>query len=125
LEFPSDLKYSKDHEWLSLEGTIGTVGITDYAQGELGDIVFVELPATGAEVQAGAPFGTIEAVKAVSDLLAPVAGKIVEINEALEDNPMAVNEQPYSDGWMVKIELINPEEIDKLISADEYRALVE
>jgi glycine cleavage system H protein len=124
LEFPPELKYTKDHEWLKVEGNSAIVGITDYAQGELGDIVFIELPAAGTEVKAGAPFGTIEAVKAVSDLLSPVSGKVIEINSILEDNPTVVNTDPYGEGWMIKIELSNPDDVNDLITADEYQKII-
>jgi glycine cleavage system H protein len=125
VNIPSDLRYTSEHEWVSLEGKLATVGITDYAQGELGDIVFVELPNVGDEVKAGSAFGTIEAVKAVSELFAPVGGKIVEINEELHDNPTVVNSDPYGDGWMIKIEVKDPGEFDKLLPASEYEKLTE
>ncbi len=124
MEFPAELKYTKDHEWLGLDGNVGKIGITDYAQGELGDIVFIELPSIGTEVTAATPFGTIEAVKAVSDLISPVSGKVVEINGILEDDPTVVNKQPYGDGWMIKIELSNPAEIDNLLSSEDYQKLI-
>ncbi|MFH2037042.1 MAG: glycine cleavage system protein GcvH [Candidatus Zixiibacteriota bacterium] len=124
MDIPSELKYTNEHEWLRADGNVAVAGITDYAQGELGDIVFVELPAVGTDVKAGAPFGTIEAVKAVSDLLSPVSGKIIEINNDLEDNPTAVNTDPYNEGWMVKIKMSNPSEMDELLSAEEYQNLV-
>lgn len=124
MEFPAELKYAKDHEWLGLDGNVGKIGITDYAQGELGDIVFVELPSVGMEVTAAEPFGTIEAVKAVSDLISPVSGKVVEINGMLEDDPTVVNKQPYGDGWMIKIELSNPAEVDNLLSSEDYQKLI-
>ena len=125
MDIPAELKYTKDHEWLRADGNIATIGITDYAQGELGDIVFVELPAVGTKVKAHAPFGTIEAVKMVSDLLSPVSGVIVEINKDLEDSPMAVNSLPYEGGWMVKIEMSDPSEINDLISAEKYQSLID
>ncbi|MBX2991164.1 MAG: glycine cleavage system protein GcvH [Bacteroidetes bacterium] len=105
MNFPADLKYTKDHEWLKVDGDTGTIGITDYAQGELGDVVFVELPAIGKAVKAHDSFGTIEAVKAVSDLYAPVSGAILEVNKELEKSPETVNKDPYGAGWMVKIKL--------------------
>jgi glycine cleavage system H protein len=110
---------------VALDGNIATVGITDYAQGELGDIVFVELPKVGADVTASKSFGTIEAVKAVSDIFSPLTGKIAEINVALEDDPMVINRDPYGEGWMVKIEISDTGEMDSLMPADEYKKLVE
>lgn len=124
MNIPDDLKYTKEHEWLKADGNTVTVGITDYAQGELGDVVFVELPSDG-KVEAMKPFGTIEAVKAVSELFAPVSGKIVEVNAMLEDDPMTVNRDPYGEGWMVKIEINDTSALDGLLSADDYRKLVE
>ena len=125
MDTPSDLKYTKEHEWLRIEGNTATVGITDYAQGELGDVVFVELPEAGTEAELMKPFGTIEAVKAVSDIFSPVTGKIVEINELLENDPMVVNRDPYGDGWMVKIEMTNSSELEELLSADDYLKLTQ
>jgi len=124
VNIPANLKYTKEHEWLKLEDKIVTMGITDYAQGELGDVVFVELPAVGADVQAMKPFGTIEAVKAVSDIFSPVSGKVAAINKALEADPMAVNRDPYGEGWIIKIEISNPGEIGNLLTADQYKQLV-
>lgn len=124
MTIPSDLKYTKDHEWIRIEGNRGTVGITEYAQGELGDIVFVELPEKGKKVEAGKPFGTIEAVKAVSDLYAPVSGEIVEVNTALKNSPDAINKEPYASGWMVKIAMGNPSEASALLDAAAYQALL-
>lgn len=120
MNVPDDLKYTEEHEWLRVEGNVATVGITDYAQGELGDVVFVELPEIGTEVQRMSPFGTIEAVKAVSELFAPVTGKIVDINAALEDDPMQVNGDPYGTGWMIKIELSDTGELDQMLTAAAY-----
>jgi glycine cleavage system H protein len=125
LNIPEELKYTSEHEWVAIEGNIVTVGITEYAQGELGDIVFVELPVVGADVTGSESFGTIEAVKAVSDLFSPVTGKISEINPVLEDDPMVVNRDPYGDGWMVKIEISDSSELDSLLPASDYRTLVE
>lgn len=122
--FPENLKYTKDHEWLSLEGDTGTIGITDYAQGELGDVVFVELPIVGKEVKVGDIFGTIEAVKAVSDLFSPLTGVVVEVNSELESKPELVNSEPYKGGWMVKIKLSNSAEVATLLDSESYRALV-
>lgn len=117
-----DLKYTKDHEWVSVEGDIATIGITDYAQGELGDIVFIEISAEGEEVEAEEVIGSIEAVKAVSDILSPVSGEIIELNPEIEDNPEIVNSEPYDGGWILKIRLTNPDEVEKLLSAEEYKA---
>lgn len=125
MEIPAELKYTKEHEWLKIEGNTAVVGITEYAQGELGDIVFVELPEAGLEVKAMDAFGTIEAVKAVSDLYSPVSGKVLEVNPKLEDDPMIVNREPFGEGWMIKIEITNMEEVDSLLSADDYKKLVE
>ena len=124
MNLPENLKYTKDHEWILVEGGIGTVGITDHAQGELGDVVFVELPAPGKTVKQGDSFGTIEAVKAVSDLYAPVSGGITEVNGALAGTPEIVNKDPYGKGWMVKVRLSNPDELKSLLDAAAYGALV-
>ncbi|WP_029420292.1 glycine cleavage system protein GcvH [Alicyclobacillus macrosporangiidus] len=121
-QIPADLKYSKEHEWVRVEGNRAYVGITDFAQDELGDIVFVELPEVGAQVTANETFGTVESVKTVSDLFAPVSGKVVEVNGALADNPEKVNESPYGDGWMIVIEMSNPEELNQLLDAAGYQA---
>lgn len=124
METPKNLKYTEEHEWVRVEGNEAWVGITDYAQSELGDIVFVELPEPGTEVRQGSPFGTIEAVKTVSDLYAPVSGKVVEVNADLADGPEQVNESPYEDGWMVKIEMTDPSELGTLMDAEAYAAHV-
>jgi glycine cleavage system H protein len=124
MSIPSELKYTKDHEWLRIEGDRGTVGITDYAQGELGDIVFVELPEKGRKVEAGKSFGTIEAVKAVSDLYAPVSGEIVEVNGSLREKPELINKEPYAGGWMVRIKIAKPAEASALLDAAAYTALI-
>jgi len=124
MTFPENLKYTKEHEWIRPEGATGVVGITDYAQGELGDVVFVELPAKGKQVKQGESFGTIEAVKAVSDIYAPVSGEVVEVNPALEKSPDLVNKQPYDKGWMVKISIKNPVELNNLLDAKRYRELI-
>ncbi len=125
MKFPDDLKYTKEHEWIrdNGDGTV-TVGITDFAQGELGDIVFVELEPEGSEFDQDEVFGTVEAVKTVSELFSPVTGEITEINEKLEDDPELVNSDPYGDGWMVKIKLADTSELDSLLSVDEYQNLV-
>lgn len=120
---PSELKYTKDHEWVKIEGNVATVGITDYAQGELGDIVFVEVETEGEELSAGEVFGTIEAVKTVSDMFMPVSGKIIEFNEELESVPETVNDDPYGKGWMIKIEFDGEPE-GELLSDSEYSELI-
>lgn len=124
MNVPAELKYTKDHEWAKVEGDIVIVGITDYAQSELGDIMYVELPSVGSKVQAGKPFGTIEAVKAASDLYAPISGEVVEVNSNLNDAPETVNKDPYGDGWMVKIKLENPDELKNLLDSEAYKALL-
>ncbi len=124
MDFPSHLKYTKDHEWIRIEGEFGWVGITDYAQGELGDVVFVELPAVGTTVEQGKAFGTIEAVKAVSDLYAPVSGEVVELNKAVQESPELVNKEPYGGGWMIKMKLSNAQELDELLDAEAYKKLI-
>ena len=124
MTLPENLKYTKDHEWILVEGTTGTVGITDHAQGELGDVVFVELPATGKTVKKGESFGTIEAVKAVSDLYAPVSGQILEANSELAASPELVNKDPYGKGWMVKVRIANPGELKDLMDAAAYKASI-
>ena len=122
---PGDRKYTKEHEWVKLDGDTGTIGITDYAQDQLGDIVFVELPEPGASVSQLQKFGEIESVKAVSELFSPISGEVLERNEALNDNPQWVNDGPYDDGWMLKVRLSNPGEVDGLMSADEYEKFLE
>ena len=119
--YPKDFRYTEEHEWVHVEGDVGTVGITEFAQSELGDVVFVELPEVGDPVEAGAEIGTIESVKAVSSLYSPLAGEIAEINEALADKPELVNEDPHGDGWMVKIRLADASEVESLLDADAYR----
>jgi glycine cleavage system H protein len=123
MNFPSELKYTKDHEWIKVEGNIGTVGVTAHAQSELGDVVYLDFNDNGA-VSAGDTFGTVEAVKTVADLYAPVSGSIIECNTGLNDAPEQVNQDPYGNGWLMKIELSNPSELDGLMDADAYRALV-
>ena len=122
MKFPKDLYYSEEHEWLSFEDerAVGTVGITDYAQSELGDVVFIELPDEGQRLEAKEPFGTIEAVKTVSELFSPVTGEVVEVNRELESSPELVNSEPYGDGWIIKVKLDDPEELKALLSAAEY-----
>ncbi len=123
--YPDDLKYTKEHEWLAVQGTIGTVGISHYAQEELGDIVFVELPAAGTAVIAGEEFGTVESVKAVSEIYAPVSGEVFEINPILAGKPETINKDPYGDGWLIKIRLADLEDLKGLMSAAEYRKFIE
>lgn len=125
MEFPEELRYTKDHEWIRLDGEIGTVGITDYAQHELTDVVFVEVPKPGTQVKRGATFGTVEAIKAVSDLYSPVDGVVAEANGELEAKPELVNEDPYGKGWLIKVTVSDPSQIGSLLSAAEYRKLVE
>ena len=121
---PEDLKYTKEHEWVRGEGNIATIGITDYAQGELGDVVFVELPKIGAIVKQLEPMGTIEAVKAVSDVFSPVSGEVAEVNGALANRPELANKDPYGEGWFVKIKMSNPAELGNLLSPADYKALI-
>jgi glycine cleavage system H protein len=121
MNIPSELKYTKDHEWVKLEGEVATVGITDFAQGELGDIVYVEVETEGEELSSGEVFGTVEAVKTVSDLFMPVSGEVIEVNEVLEANPEVVNSDPYGDGWMIKIKVSDLG--SELMSADDYKAI--
>ena len=124
--YPQELKYNVEHTWLSLEGSDrGRVGITQYAQEQLKEVVFVELPEVGAEVRHMEPFGVIESVKATNDLYSPVSGEVVEVNQALEDEPRLVNEDPYGKGWMIVVKITNPAEVDLLVSAAEYQALVD
>ena len=121
MNVPEELKYTEDHEWAKIEGDVAIIGITDYAQGELGDVVFVELPEVGSTVSKGETFGTIEAVKAVADLFAPVAGEVVEVNEKLGAEPETVNKDPYGEGWMIKVKLSDPAEVDSLMNAKQYK----
>lgn len=125
MEFPEELKYTEEHEWVLVEDDLVTVGITDFAQDSLGDIVFVELPEIGMKVEAGKAFGVVESVKAVSDIYSPITGEVVEVNEELPDTPEILNTSPYEDGWMVKIRLSDPAELDDLLDADAYRELTE
>lgn len=122
---PEDNRYAKSHEYVHVEGGIATVGITDYAQKELGDVVFVELPQVGAQVEANEEFGNIESVKAASELFAPVTGEVVEVNEELATRPELVNSDPFGDGWMMKVKMSNPEDLDALMTAEEYEEYVE
>ena len=122
---PEDSKYAKSHEYVHVEGDIGTIGITDYAQKELGDVVFVELPQAGSQLEAADELGSIESVKAVSELFSPVSGEVVEVNEALTEKPELVNTDPYGDGWMIKVRLSDPTEVDELMNAEEYEEYIE
>ena len=121
MNIPDNLHYTKDHEWLRVEGNIATIGVTDFAQGELGDIVFLDITSQGQTLAAGEIFGTVEAVKTVSDLFMPVGGKVIEVNASLDKNQDAVNKDPYGNGWMIRIELSNPAEVNGLLSAEEYK----
>ena len=124
MHFPEDLKYTKDHEWIKIQGNIGKIGITDFAQKELGDIVYVEINTEGEELEQGGVFGTVEAVKTVSDLFMPLTGKILEFNEELEDEPELVNSEPYDAGWMIKIEIKDSTQLEELLSAEDYKELI-
>ncbi len=124
MNVPNDLRYTREHEWVKVDGNVATVGITDWAQGELGDIVFVELPDIGAEVAQMQAFGTIEAVKAVSELFAPLSGKVVEVNSALDDDPMVINRDPYGDGWMIKVEWTDAGQLEQLLDAGGYKDII-
>lgn len=121
---PEDLLYTEEHEWVRVEDETATVGITDYAQGELGDIVFVELPEVGSQTKQMEPFGSIEAVKAVSDLFAPLTGEVTEVNAKLQEAPEAINQDPYGEGWMIKIKIADKSELDRLLSAEDYQKLI-
>jgi glycine cleavage system H protein len=125
LAYPDDLRYTAEHEWARLEKDVVRVGITGYATEQLGDVVFVELPEVGQKVEAKKPFGVVEAVKTVSDLYAPVSGEVVEVNAALTDNPALVNQEPYGDGWMIRIRPSQPDEIKKLLNPVDYEKLIE
>ena len=124
MNVPSNLKYTKDHEWISIDGDIATVGITDFAQGELGDIVYVEVETVDETLEIEEVFGTVEAVKTVSDLFLPLSGEIIEFNESLESEPEKVNSDPYGEGWMIKIKISNPEEVDQLLDEDAYKSII-
>jgi glycine cleavage system H protein len=124
MNFPDDLKYTPDHEWIRTEGNNGWVGITDFAQSELGDVVYVEIPVVGAKVEKGKSFGTIEAVKAVSDLFAPITGEIVEVNAEVKDHPEIVNKDPYGSGWIVKIAIADPVQLNVLLNVRAYKSLI-
>lgn len=124
MNFPANLKYTKDHEWIKIEGNVAHIGITDFAQSELGDIVYVEIETVGEELKREEIFGTVEAVKTVSDLFMPVSGKVIELNPNLQSNPESVNKDPYDNGWMIKVEMSNAAEVADLMDADAYKALV-
>jgi len=124
MNFPENLKYTTEHEWIRAEGKFGWIGITDYAQGELGDVVFIEIPAVGTKIEKGKAFGTIEAVKAVSDLFAPVDGEIVEVNAEVKDHPEVVNKDPYGNGWMVKITITDVNQVNALLDVGAYKTLI-
>lgn len=124
MEFPEDLRYSKEHEWVLVEGNVATVGITDYAQDQLGEIVYVELPEVGEKVSKDDAFGVVESVKTVSDVYAPVSGTVLEVNDDLPGNPELLNDDPYGDGWMLKIEMSDPDELEDLMTAEEYERYI-
>ncbi|MBT3386199.1 MAG: glycine cleavage system protein GcvH [Prolixibacteraceae bacterium] len=125
MKIPEELKYTKDHEWVQIEGEVATVGVTDFAQGELGDVVFVEIETEGEELSKGELFGTVEAVKTVSDLFMPVGGEVTEVNEALADEPELVNKDPYGAGWMIKIKFADSSELENMMSAEDYQKMIE
>ncbi|MFI5222510.1 MAG: glycine cleavage system protein GcvH [Bacteroidia bacterium] len=124
MNFPNNLKYSKDHEWIRVEGSEAYIGITEFAQGELGDIVFIDIGTAGETLDKEAVFGTIEAVKTVSDLFMPVSGKVLEVNSKIDSNPESVNKDPYGEGWLVKISLTNSTDVNGLMSADDYKKMI-
>ena len=124
MKIPNELKYTKDHEWIAINGDIATVGITDFAQRELGDIVYVEIETVGELLKADEVFGTVEAVKTVSDLFLPVEGEILELNEDLETSPEVVNNDPYEKGWMIKVKVLNPSDLDNLLTSEDYKKLI-
>ena len=125
MNIPEELKYTEEHEWIRLEGNIATVGITDFAQSELGDIVYIEVDKLDSEINSNDVFGTVEAVKTVSDLFMPVTGKVIEVNSSLEDAPEVVNDDPYGQGWIIKIEVTNPTDVETLMNSDNYRNLID
>jgi glycine cleavage system H protein len=124
MNIPSDLHYTNDHEWIKINGNTALVGVTDFAQGELGDIVFVEIETVGSHLEKGSTFGTIEAVKTVSDLFIPVSGKVLELNSKINDNPEVINKDPYGEGWLIKIEMDNPAQVNELMDAAAYAAMI-
>lgn len=125
MKLPKELKYTKDHEWIKIDGDIATIGITDFAQSELGDIVYVEVETLDEELDKEEVFGSVEAVKTVSDLFMPLSGKVIEFNESLEDEPEMVNDNPYEEGWIVKIKVDNPDEVSELLSSENYKSHIE
>jgi len=125
MNIPADLKYTKDHEWIKIDGDTATIGITDFAQGELGDVVFIEIETEGETLDKEETFGTIEAVKTVSDMFMPVSGEVIEVNDKFEDSPELVNQDPYGDGWMIKIKMSNIDEANELMSAEDYKNQIE
>jgi len=125
MEFPEEMLYTEEHEWVLVEDDVASIGITDFAQDSLGDIVFVELPEVGATVEAGKPFGVVESVKAVSDIYSPVTGEVVEVNDELPDAPETVNTSPYEDAWMIKVKLADVSELDDLMTADDYKEFIQ
>lgn len=124
MNIPSNLKYTKDHEWILIDGDVATIGVTDFAQGQLGDIVFVEIETEGEMLDKEEVFGTIEAVKTVSDAFMPITGEVVEVNSVLADQPDSINKDPYGAGWMIKVKVANPAELDELLTAEQYAALI-
>jgi len=124
MNIPADLKYTNDHEWVKIEGNVATIGITEFAQSELGDIVFVEVETVDEDLAKEEVFGSVEAVKTVSDLMMPVAGKVIEFNEAIEANPEVVNSDPYGDGWMIKVRISNPDEVNELLDDEAYKKII-
>lgn len=124
MNFPEDLKYSKEHEWVRVSGNTATIGITDYAQEQLGEVVFVEFPDEGEALKKDEAFGVVESVKSVSDVYAPISGRVIEVNDPLLDNPETINEEPYAEGWLIKVEVTNPKEFDQLMSAEHYQAFI-
>ncbi|MCP9198665.1 glycine cleavage system protein GcvH [Gramella sp. GC03-9] len=124
MNIPQELKYTKDHEWVKIEGDTATVGVTDFAQGELGDIVYVEVETLDENLEKEEVFGTVEAVKTVSDLFMPISGEIIEFNDSLEDEPEKVNNDPYGEGWMIKIKMADSSEVDELLTADQYKEVI-
>jgi len=124
MNFPEDLKYTKEHEWVRIEGDVATIGITEFAQGELGDIVYVDVTTVGEDLAPDEVFGTVEAVKTVSDLFMPLAGQVMELNESLDSQPELVNSDPYGDGWMIRVKMSDPSQADGLLSAEDYKSLV-
>jgi len=122
--YPKENLYSKDHEWIGIDGDIGTIGITDYAQHELGDVVYVDLPEVGDRFDSGDPFGSVESVKAVSEIFSPVGGEVVEVNAALKDAPELINQSPHEKAWMIKLKIANPDELKNLLGAEDYEAYI-